>query len=234
MKIEHIKKYILLFIIIMSLIIVISLTDNSSNESKINGSLELLGKRDYGYVEKGVFGNKSSNQTIVMIIGVHPLEHGIHEAIYSLLKQYDNYLNKRFVLYKVTVTKNQSDYELGRMNGQLLARDFLVPDIESEKPLLVLDNHENRYKATGYKYAKFIILVSNDNKTKSYGNQIVKEAKFLRIYNPPAGSSPNYVTGPISKKGIPTIIYETYINDSESNKTEEAREMILILNDLEL
>ncbi|MDI9617474.1 hypothetical protein [Methanothermobacter sp.] len=36
-------------------------------------------------------------------------------------------LTKRYLLYSVHVTQDVQDYSKGRMNGQLLARDFLVP-----------------------------------------------------------------------------------------------------------
>ena len=39
---------------------------------------------------------------------------------------------------------------------------------------------------------------------------------FLRVYYPPNPTSTQYVTVPIANKGIPTIIYETYMYDSTS------------------
>ena len=35
-----------------------------------------IGSTTYGYVDKEVYGNLSSNQTIVLIVGVHPQETG--------------------------------------------------------------------------------------------------------------------------------------------------------------
>ena len=48
-------------------------------------SSDVIGSTSYGYVEKKFFGNQSSPQTIALIIGVHPLENGIHNVILNTL-----------------------------------------------------------------------------------------------------------------------------------------------------
>lgn len=202
-----------------------------STTSGEDGRLKVIGKADYGYVKKGTFGNKNSKNTIVLIIGVHPLENGIHKSLYKNLIANENKLNKRIVLYNVTVTKNPLDYTEGRMNGQLLARSFIVPDVASEKPIMVLDNHENRYKQSSYKHPRFLYPISKDSLTISYANKIIKNMpSTLPIYYPPNPTSPSYVTVPIAKKGIPTIIYETYLSDSTSRKMKDSKDLLLTLN----
>ncbi len=52
---------------------------------------------------------------------------------------------------------------------------------------------------------------------------------FLRVYAP-RGTSPKYVTQPISSKGISTIVYETY--DSYSKKLADAKLFINTLNSI--
>jgi len=185
-----------------------------------------LGETSYGYVDKVVYGNESSDQTIVLIIGVHPQENGIHTAIATTISSKSASLNKRYVLYYVHITKDVNDYSKSRMNGQLLAQQFVVPDVSSEKPMLVIDNHENHGASSGYAYYRFLYPISNTEITKIYANQIINAMSFLRIYYPPNPTSTKYVTVPIANKGIPTIIYETYLYDSVAKKASDASALI--------
>jgi len=189
-----------------------------------------IGERSYGYVEKEYYGNQTSSETIAIIIGVHPLESGIHEAVKSHLKSMT--LTKRYVLYHVHVTANANDYSGGRMNGQLLARDFVVPDVKRENPMLVVDCHENRYRESGYAYPRFIYPISTGATTMNYVNQIVSGMPFLRIYTPPHSTSPAYVTIPIASMGYSTIIYETYAYDTYERKLSDAAMLIESLDSL--
>ena len=201
---------------------------------------DIIGNTSYGYVEKKIYGNKNSNQTIVLIIGVHPQENGIHTAIANALASKSSQLTKRYVLYYIHVTKDAGDYSKGRMNGQLLAQKFVVPDVPKEHPMLVLDNHENHYKDSGYAYPRFLYPISNTTITKTYANKIISQMKTLNpkssslvIYTPPNHTSPEYVTEPIADKGIPTLIYETYLNDTTTQKAIDANALIGALDSLE-
>lgn len=80
---------------------------NDGTKSKIFSYKRILGKTSKGYVEKLYYGNLSSNQTIVLIVGVHVQESGMHKAIQNSLKRKNSKLNRRFVLYFIHVTKDQ-------------------------------------------------------------------------------------------------------------------------------
>lgn len=189
--------------------------------NKINCT-NLLGYTNYGYVEKEVYGNQSSNQTVVLIVGLHPQENGIHTAIANALLNQSLNLTKRYVIYKIHVTQDADDYSKGRMNGQLLGQQFIVPDVPKENPILTLDIHENHYLDSGYDYARFLYPISNTTITTTYANQIISKMPFLVIYTPPNPTSPEYVTMPIAKIGIPTIIYETFMYDNLTKKGSDA------------
>ena len=197
--------------------------------NKIN-STNLIGNTSYGYVEKEIYGNQSSNQTIVLIVGVHPQENGIHTAIANALENQTLDLTKRYVIYKVHVTQDADDYSKGRLNGQLLAQEFVVPDVAKEKPILALDIHENHYQESGYDYSRFLYPISNTNITTTYANEIISQMPFLVIYTPPTHTSPEYVTVPIANFGIPTIIYETFMDDALNKKASDANAFINALN----
>ncbi len=192
----------------------------------------VIGSTSYGYVEKKFYGNQSSNQTIVLIIGVHPQENGIHTAIYNALVSKSSTLTKRYVLYYVHVTQDANDYNKGRMNGQLLGQQFIVPDVSSETPMLVLDCHENHGADSGYAYYRFLYPISNTNITTTYANEIIRQMPFLVIYSPPNPTSTQYVTVPIANQGITTLIYETYTYDSATKKASDANTLINALDSL--
>ncbi|HEX3013319.1 MAG TPA: pseudomurein-binding repeat-containing protein, partial [Methanobacterium sp.] len=128
----------------------------------------IIGSTSYGYVEKKIYGNLNSKQTIVLIIGVHPQENGIHKAIASALASKSSKLTKRYVLYYVHVTKDIANYDKSRMNGQLLAKYIVVPDVSKENPMLVIDNHENHGASSGYKYYRFLYPISKTAVTTTY------------------------------------------------------------------
>jgi hypothetical protein len=198
----------------------------------VNGT-NVIGSTLYGYVEKAFYGNLTSNQTIVLMVGIHPLENGIHTAIINALIDKSLSLTKRFVIYMVHVTKDASDYSKGRMNGQLLGQNFIIPDVASENPMLVVDNHENKGNESGYTYSRFLYPISNTTITMTYANEIITEMPFLAVYTPPNPTSPQYVTIPIANQGITTLIYETYLYDSVSKKEDDANLLIDALDMLQ-
>ena len=193
---------------------------------------DVIGSTSYGYVEKKFYGNQSSSQTVALIIGVHPQENGIHSAIFNAMTSKSLDLTKRYVLYQVTVTQDADDYSKGRMNGQLLAQAFVVPDIASENPFLVFDTHENHGADSGYSYYRFLYLISNNDDTTNYANQIISQIPSLAIYTPPNPTSTQYVTVPIANQGLNTILYETYFYDSVSQKTSDADALIEAVDSL--
>lgn len=194
-----------------------------------NGT-NVIGSTSYGYVEKEVYGNLSSNKTIIIIVGVHPQENGMHTAVANALASKSADLSKRYVIYKVHVTQDADDYSKGRMNGQLLAQKFVVPDVSKENPMLVVDIHENHGADSGYEYYRFLYPISSTAITKTYANQIISAMPFLLTYSPPNPTSTQYVTVPIANKGIPTLIYETYTSDSTAKKNSDANAFINALD----
>ena len=185
-------------------------------------SATYLGGTSYGYVEKFSYGNQSSNEHIAIITGVHPQESGLHIAVSNAVRNKSSVETKKYTLYKVHVNQSRDDYNKSRMNGQLLAQKFVVPDVIKTNPNVVFDIHENHYIRSGYKYSRFLYPVSNDTITRNYSKMIVAKMPFLKIYTPPNPTSTKYVTIPIGNAGIPAIIYETYAYDSMTRKTHDA------------
>ena len=189
-------------------------------------SAAVIGSTSYGYVEKFTYGNPYSPTKIVYITGVHPLETEFSYDVANVVKNRSNSLNYKYIVYKVHVTKSASNYTQGRMNGQLLAQKFVVPDVIKIKPTFVFDIHENHGASSGYKYYRFLYPISTGSYTLAIARSIIYRLPSLVIYTPPNPTSPQYVTVPIAKNGTPTIIYETYHFDSASKKLSDARKFV--------
>lgn len=194
-------------------------------------SVEILGNKSYGWAEKEVYGNQNSEETIAIITGVHPRESEFHNATAAALKDKSRFLSKKYILYQIHITKSPLHFTIGRMNGQLVANKIVVPDVIKTKPQLVVDIHEDLWKETGYKYPRFIYPISKDKETINYLKNITQKMPFLKIYSP-GGSSPLYVTKPISNAGIRAMVYETYKKDSYDKKYSDASQFINVLDEL--
>lgn len=135
----------------------------------------------------------------------------------SLLKNIQK-LNKSYYIYIINVTKDNYDFDKGRVNGQILARDYIIPGIKSKNYTFVVDVHAHR---GAYKEKNFIISSLNDPKSEKIGLEIIKNISGMKIlkYIPATDghpTSPNHVSIPMLKNGTSTIIYETYLNESEN------------------
>lgn len=194
-------------------------------------SPQLLGSTDYGYVVRGgPYGNKSSQVKVAYIIGVHPMEYNSHKAILLAMFSHENSLKYSYYIYMIKVTKNASDYNEGRINGQLLAYNYILPDIMKKNMHLVVDVHSNRGV---YKEKRFISIPVNDKISESIAFQIINKVSWLVFYIPPAEKGPTsgpYVTIPLIKSGIPSFVYETYMYEPFEITIKHAEDFINALD----
>ncbi len=199
----------------------------SITSSSDNG---VLGSNELGYVVKeGPYGNKDSPIKIAYITGVHPLESESHKAVRETIETKNKSLNYCYYVYKIVVTKDAADYDKGRMNGQLLANQYVVPDITGQNFDLAVDVHSNR---GNYQEKRFIFAPQNEDGSKSIALEIKSKIPWMIYYNPTSQTSPKYVTIPLIKAGIPAVVYETYINDSYGFTKEHADEFVSAVDGL--
>lgn len=177
-----------------------------------NYTTTMLGQNSYGFVQKlGPFGTGANK--VAVIIGVHPQEGQAHLAVLNAIKALASTLdNIQIWVYQVRVY-NATDYTTSRTQGQNLASKYVVPNIDTSFKL-ALDVHSNRgfYYNGGELQDDFVFAPSNGAQSKSYANKLIANTDFLKYYQVADGTSPNYVTIPIAKKGIPAVIYEVYQN----------------------
>ena len=208
---------------------------SSNNQSKTSFQSETLGKNELGSVTlEGPYGNPNSTNKIAIIVGVHPFEYKSHNSFIKYLKQYNNSLNNSYYLYIVDVTKGKDDFDKSRMNGQLLAQKFTVPDINSKNYSFCVDIHGHRDQ---YVLNNSIVTPLNDEESLRIAKEITSKTTGIGILNyVPATdghpTSPNYVSIPILKNGTPTIIYETSIYQSQDIIDKYMEEFLLGLDSL--
>lgn len=205
------------------------------NYDRDTPTTKLLGNGSLGYVQLlGPFGNPDSKIKIAYIIGMHPLESPVHNTLYNTLKATKN-LNYTYYIYKITVTKNAKDYSQGRMNGQLIAQKYILPNIKLNKYNLVIDVHSNLGKVGGnYEKTNFIFAPLNSASSKTIANKIINNIPGLSYYYPASQTSPPYCTEPLVKSGIKTIIYETYFREPTATTLKYIKQLIGEVDKLKL
>ena len=178
-----------------------------------------LGSNDNGtvYLYKSI-GNASSNVRIAYIIGVHVTENAVHKALFDELTNKSSELNYCYDIYKINVNPiGKPIDDINRMRGQLLGRDYVVPEAIKNNYSLVVDVHSNQGGA--YVITNFAFAPAQDNVSKAIATKIINDNPGLQEYFPASQTSPAYVTLPIQRSGTPTVLYETYKYEDYNNVT---------------
>ncbi len=162
-----------------------------------------VGSNENGTVYKIIAGNNSSNDTVGVILGVHPREHEIHEEVNKTIANITgengtNNLTKKFVIYYVVTNDNLTSRDDTRPAGENLAHDFIVPNIKADNPFVV----------------------------------IIADNLGIENFNFTEGTSPHKVTEPIAAQGINTLLMETCITNSIQEKHDTAEKLIYTLDNL--
>jgi hypothetical protein len=188
--------------------------------AKLNGTAKytetVLGQNSLGYVLKlGPFGNGTNK--VAVIVGVHPLEVQTHIAMLNAIMALSNSLtNVQIWVYDVVV-KNGADYSTGRAAGQSLANKYVVPNIGTSYKM-VMDCHGNKGVGSDYSgYPNFVFAPVQNTQSMALANKLIQSPLTkgdLNYHFLADGTSPQYVTIPIANKGIPTIVFEQYINQA--------------------
>ena len=196
----------------------------------------ILGSNSNGTVYKIVCGNNSSDDTAIMILGVHSLESGIHNATNETIMKFtkDNSLNRKFIVYFIKLNfkdsgMNISDYNTNRHMGEMLANKYVVPDIENYNPYIVVDVHEMEKYWDEQKYVG--VLNNKSDLEMEYAHRISNNLSYP-IFTINAGTSPKWVTVPISKNDHTTILFETPQKDSQKTKENTARDLVRLVDTL--
>ena len=202
----------------------------------MNQYANVIGSNSNGTVYKITGGNSLSSDTAIVILGVNSLESGIHNATYESIINFtkNNSLNKKFIVYFIQLNfkdsgMNTSDYDTNRHMGELLANEYIVPDVENYDPYIVVDVHEME---DYWDLQRYVGVVDNKSSTTmDYANKIGKNLSYP-VYTVRTGTSPEWVTIPIAKKNHNVVLFETAQNDTQYNKTLTARDLVRTIDAL--
>lgn len=202
----------------------------------VNPYNQSLGNESYGdVVKEGPYGNTSSPIKIAVIVGVHPWEVYAHNMAIKSIKYPAKPYKYCYYIYRVNVYNGvDSDYDTGRMEGQLLAYNYVVPDIKNENYSFVIDIHSNKGAKDHYDVSWFLNVPTEDNQSTKLASEIKSSVPGLVSYDPPDATSPQYVTIPIINSGIPAVIYESYEYDPSDLEQTKMNEVLSAVDNLKL
>lgn len=228
----------IIILIISSLIIPSSIVESRYNQlinyNSFSCPHELLGNDSTGNVVMyGPYGNQSSPKKIALVIGVHPLERNSHTAVMNALITNRDDLKYAYYLYVINVEQERYNYNKSRINGQLLAKKYVVPHILAHDIDLAVDIHSNQGK---YEEKFFIFSPLNDTSSVEVARFLVDNIPGLVYYVPPRSNEPTsapYVSEPLIRGGVPTVVYEAYLYEPYFFTEAEAEELINSLDQLE-
>ena len=201
----------------------------TSKKSKINVlNCKLIGKTSYGKVYfLSTIGNRSSKVRIAYVVGLHSMEHQIHDSLYKLMKNKVN-MKYKYYIYRIVLTNKKGSYSTLRMRGQKLALNYIVPHAKKQKFDLVVDIHST--SGLSYKQTYFIHVPKNQHqpsmklakKTIKIIKTIESNSKML-YWSPPTQTSPPYIHLPLIKAGTPTFVFETWSYEKKSQTDKRAK-----------
>ena len=201
----------------------------TSKKAKINVlNCKLIGKTSYGKVYfLSTIGNRSSKVRIAYVVGLHSMEHQIHDSLYKLMKNKVN-MKYKYYIYRIVLTNKKGSYSTLRMRGQKLAKNYIVPHAKKQKFDLVVDIHST--SGLTYKQTYFIHVPKNQHqpsmklakKTIKIIKTIESNSKML-YWSPPTQTSPPYIHLPLIKAGTPTFVFETWSYEKKSQTDKRAK-----------
>lgn len=234
------KKIIkILFAVLILLIIfagIATVMHLGQNVQRLDEYTTIIGNNSNGTVYKITCGNSSSSDTAIVILGVHSLESGIHNATNETIMNFtkENNLNKRYIVYFIKLNfkdsgMNVSDYDTNRHMGELLANEYVLPDIKKYDPHVIVDVHEME---DYWDLQRYVGVVDNKSSvTMEYANRIGNGTGYP-VFTVNSGTSPEWVTIPLAKDGHNVILFETAQADTQYNKTLTAIDLVRAIDAL--
>lgn len=191
-------------------------------------SHETIGSDETGYVTKDIYNHYNSNQTIILITGIHPREKlAINPEIESA-KKFALTHNVRIINYNVTVTKDAEDYKNSRYNGEHLVANYILPDIYSSKGDVVIISHSH---IEGYGEGFYVATPAMDEASVELGEKLENGGIDFRYFKTPINqtfqsTSIELVSKPLADAGYPTLVYEIPENITEQDSSDRTYDLI--------
>ena len=141
------------------------------------------------------------NIVIAYVVGLHPRENATHQAFLDSFFNSED-LKYCYYIYRINVTQGVDDYETSRMNGQLLAQKYVLPDSLNKNLTLLVDVHSN---AGNWLENEFMFSPLNNSQSEIIVKEILKNCTFSTYYFPPNPTSHVYLTLPLNEAGTPAF-----------------------------
>ena len=166
---------------------------------------------------------------------MHPLESKAHRGLFDTIIDKNDSLNYCYYIYNINVLGELDEQTEGRMDGQLLAQEFVAPDIIRKDYDFFVDIHSNKgLKGKGtYKKTNFIFAPGFDDESTNIMNILLDKIDEIVYYAPEYRTSPPYITIPVAESGIPTIVYETYTYEPIEKTYDLSEKLVKTIDNLE-
>ncbi|WP_407416111.1 hypothetical protein [Methanobrevibacter sp.] len=247
MKNKYNIAIVILIIILCAFIFLVAtqvFTNNTVDNpviQKANGtSREVLANSsdDPGTVEVIRNVGNPNGKKIAYVVGVHPLEHEVHETLVNLLPKTDN-LKYNYDIYIINVTKDVGHYgagysdqdDQGRKNGQNLAKKYVYPEIVNGSYKAAIDVHSN---IGAYPFKTFVFCPVNEGPGENIASNVSKQCENISYYSPESTTSGPFLTIPLNEHGIPAFYFEEYSFADQETKNMHVRELIHAIDNLKL
>ena len=183
-------------------------------------------------------GNSSSSEKIAYVVGVHPLEHEVHETLVKILPNRTD-LKYCYDIYVINVTEDVGHYgdglsddeDPGRQNGQNLAYEFVYPEINEGNYDLAIDVHSN---VGAYPYKTFVFSPVKGSIAVDYAKVIADNCFNISYYAPDSTTSGPFLTIPLNENGVPAFYFEEYSFAPQDVKDAHVLELIHAVDNLNL
>lgn len=177
-----------------------------------------------------------NGEKIAYVVGVHPLEHEVHETLVSILPQTDN-LTYNYDIYIINVTENVGHYgqgysdesDPGRQNGQNLAYKYVYPKIVNGSYKAAIDVHSN---IGAYPYKTFVFSPVNEGSGEKHASYVAGKCENISYYSPESTTSGPFLTIPLNEHGIPSFYFEEYSFADQPTKDMHVKELIKAVDSL--
>lgn len=220
------KLKIILIIVFIAIIGALFVYDfNNSNSNSPNHW-----ENDLGTIDKVIYGNPNSTTEIVLIAGIHPREPLSIEPELKAAEEFAKTHDVKFTTYHVNVTKDATEYQASRDNGESLVHDYIVPDISKTKAKSVIISHSH---IEGYGEGYYLATPAMDDPSVTIAEKIANESSFRYFptdkSKPLEATSAKLVSKPIADAGYPTFVYEIPENITEQDSTNKAIELFELM-----
>ena len=190
-------------------------------------------ENDLGTVDKYVFGNANAETELVLIAGIHPREKLSIEPEIKAAKEFAKDHDVKFTVYHVNVTKNPTEYQASRDNGESLVHDYVNLDVNTTHAKAVIISHSH---IEGYGDGYYLATPAMDNASVELSRKIADTSDFKYFptdkSQPLKATSAILVSKPIADAGYPTFVYEIPEDITDQDSTNKAKELFKLMFEL--